>query len=269
MSLEQQEAALDLTDAIATARSGLKSDVARLVEQLHEGAFFLPLARSIPGLEEGDTVNVDEEITLSPHMLVDADDQLFVALFTREEFIGPVKQAMEWKTDDHELEYCGLPAALALKIAYDACGNEEIVGAVVNASQDTELVLHKDELGHLTQGQAIPFVAYVEGAESESEDAESVDIAESELPPDFKGALDECVAKAEHVIGYSVRRTFDPERDREPHLALRFTLDEPAESYEELRHVIVGTLEGTVPAPGYVDILFAPVSGSVEPETTD
>lgn len=258
MTLEEQEAAIDLTDAIAAARSGLKSDVARLIEELPEGALFLPMARAIPGLEEGDTVNVDEEITLSPHMLVDGDDRLFVALFTREEFIGPVKQAMDWKTDDHELEFCGLPAGLALKIAYDACGSEQIIGAVINAMQDTELVLHQDELGHLTQGQAIPFVAYVEGAESDSADME--DIAHEDLPPDFKAALDACVTEAEPVTGYTVQRTFDPERDREPHLALRFMLKSPSEDYEALRAIIVGTLEGKVPPPGYVDILFQPVS---------
>ena len=254
MTLEQQEDAIDLTDAIASARSGLKTDVANLIDLLPEGALFLPMARAIPGLEEGDTVNVDEEITLSPHLLVDGEDRLFVALFTREEFIGPVKQAMDWKTDDHDLEFCGLPAGLALKIAYDACGNEEIVGAVINAMQDTELVLQQDELGHLTQGQAIPFVAYVEGAQSDA--AENEDIANEDLPPEFKAALDVCVEKAEPVTGYSVQRTFDPERDREPHLALRFTLGTPTEDYETLRDTIVEALEGTVPPPGYVDILF-------------
>ena len=135
--------------------------------------------------------------------------------------------------------------------------------------QDTELVLHHDELGHLTQGQAIPFVAYVEGAESEDGESggESEDVADGDLPADFKAALDACVAKAEQVTGYSVRRTFDPERDREPHLALRFVLSAPCEDYEDLRNIIVGTLEGTVPPPGYVDILFAPVSESGDGNT--
>ena len=240
------------------ARSGLKSDVAKLIEEVPAGALFIPLSRAIPGLEDGDAIDVDEEVTLSPHVLVDGEDRLYVALFTREEFIGPVKQAMDWKTDDEELEYCGLPAELALKIAHEACGNEQIVGAVVNAMQDTELVLHQDELGHLTQGQAIPLIAYVEGVEGEAANAE--DIADDDLPPDFKSALDACVANADLVTGYSVQRAFDPERDREPHLALRFALNAAVEDYEDLRNIIVATLEGRVPPPGYIDILFTPPS---------
>ncbi len=258
MSFEEMEKATDLTDLVNEARSGLKSDVAKLVAELEQGVLFLPLARAIPGLNHGDKISIDNEITVSPHVLVDADDRLFVALFTREEMIGPVRDAMEWLTDDQELEYCGLPATLALKIAYDACASDAIAGAVVNAMDDTELVLHQDELGHLTQGQAIPFVAYVEDASEE--DAEALD-PERDLPPELRNALDACVQEFAPIQSYSAARAFDPERDREPHLVLSFVVVSGATAdgsldQAQLRGAISARLEGAVPPPGYVDILF-------------
>ena len=109
--------ARDLTAAVTTARRGLRRDVAVLVESIDEAELYVPLARPIQGVPYGEHVELDQELSMAPHMLVDADQKVYAALFTRAEFLEAAGDQLGWSTGDGSLEYCALPARVALDMA--------------------------------------------------------------------------------------------------------------------------------------------------------
>jgi hypothetical protein len=59
------------------------------------------------------------------------------------------------------------------------------------------------------------------------------------------------------VKGYRLQQTFNAERDLEPHPTLFLELVDPTSvDVEELNRRLAETLEGKLPEPGYIDVLF-------------
>lgn len=248
-----------LTHAIMRAQSGLKSDVAALVDALGDAEVLVPLAADVADVPEGERMETDEPLTIQPHMVLDPDGGAFCAFFTHVVFVEPISSQLGWGTDGGELKLCTLMAKHAMQMALSVIDEVEVRGLVLNPGTDCELMLLRDELAALAQGQAIPLVGYVQ--DITSTDEASTLLAEPSDPPpeDFLKALNAARESLEAVLDCQVQRTFNPERDREPHLTLQVRLRDEQADREHIARTLADAVEGTVPPPGYLDIVFAPV----------
>jgi hypothetical protein len=251
-SLEPTLAA-DLTTEVQVARTGLRSAVARLLERLDEGELCLPLREPITADAQESSV---EELRLAPHMLVDPEDKLACALFTRAEFLKRAAATFNWSSGSEALEYCTLPARAALNMALGVIDGEDVVGVVLNACDETELFLQRHELASLLAGQPIPLVGYVRRVAPDVA-ADTLLAEPGDQPPaELSAALAAALAKLPAVSGHQLLRTFNAERDLEPHYTLILhSAAEPAEQ-ERLAAELVALIAEKLPPPGYIDVFF-------------
>jgi hypothetical protein len=249
-----------LTLAVAAARSGLKSDVALLVQALADTELLVPLADDIADAPEGERIETDEPLTIQPHMVLDPDGGAFCVFFTHVNFVEPIAASLGWSTAGDELKLCTLMARHALQMALSVIDEVEVKGLVLNPGTDFELMLLRDELGSIAQGQALPLVGYVQ--DIASTDEENTLLAEPADPPpqEFTRALEAARSQLPGIVDCRVQRTFNPERDREPHLTISVTLANAESDREEVARTLAEAVEGTVPSPGYIDIVFSPNS---------
>jgi hypothetical protein len=247
--------ARDLTPAVTTARRGLRRDVAVLVDSIDSAELFVPLARPIQGVPYGEHVELDEELTMAPHMLVDGEQKVYAALFTRADLLESAGDELGWTTGEGSLEYCALPARVALQMALEVVDGVNVMGLVLNALDASELFLQREELASVLAGKPIPLVGYVH--EIPVGDDERTLVAEAGDPPspELIEAIERCVANERELKGYVLERTFNPERDVEPHPTLRLrtagAVDRPG-----ITARLIAALEDKLPEPGYVDIVF-------------
>lgn len=249
-----REAAGDLTSEVEAAHSGLKSAVARLMDRLDEGELCLPLREPIAD-QAG--ASGSDELRLAPHMLVDPDDKLACALFTRSEFLKRAAARFQWSSGGEELEYCTLPARAALDMALGVIDGEDVVGVVINACHESELFLQRHELASLLAGRALPLVGYVRRVAPDTA-AETL-LAEPGDPP--PAALTEALAAGlaglgDAITGHELLRTFNPERDLEPHYTLILHSAAPPGEQQRLAEELVNMIADKLPPPGYIDVFF-------------
>jgi len=250
-------AAPDLTPLIKAAQRGLRRDVQALLDQLAEGELFIPLARNIAGIEDGQRLDIDDgEVKLVPHMLLDEDGNHFAALFSHPELMGPMERQLGWKTDGEALKFCTVPALFALDMALEVVDDEHVLGLVLNPGSEYELALRRAELASITNGKAIPLVGYV--AALEPDEGESTLIAEGGEPPApaLTFAIETCLAGLPQVTGYTLLRTFNAERDLEPHPTLKLATHAADSELSGIAGQVIDAIGKHLPAPGYIDIVF-------------
>lgn len=244
-----------LTGALAKARSGLRRDVLELMQGLDRAELLVPLSRAVPGAPEGERIEIDGTLKLFPHLLPDSEGQLFVALFTEEAPLGPVASGLGWTTDDGPLSVCRLPARLAFEMAHAALDEKQVLGLVVDPGAPSELCLSRSELGSLLAGHALPLLAYVR--QIPATEAERTLLADpgDPPPPELMQALERCLTGLSGVSGHRLERTFNPDRDLEPHLSLTLQVSESVDQ-TEVFETVTQALEGKLPDPGYLDVFF-------------
>jgi hypothetical protein len=251
----QTEALPRFTALVAAAKTGLRRDVEALVGALDEAELLVPLAREIPDAPLGERRELDGELTLSPHLLPDSEGMLFSALFTHPEPIEPIVSALEWTTDGDQLKLCALPARLALEMARDVIDGEHVFGAVIDAGSDSELCLTREEISSILAGRALPLLSYVAQIPADERERTLFAEAAEPHPPDLLDALERFAAANPEVVSHRLDSTFNPDRDLEPHLSLLLRV-KPGADREALFRNVTGTLEGHIPPPGYLDVLF-------------
>jgi SseB protein N-terminal domain len=229
------------------------------VAQLDEGALLVPLARTIEDVPIGEAlVAADGEVRLVPQLLPDREGAFFVPLFTDADILRTVGQYLEWSTDgDDDLQYCTLPARAALDVALQLIDDTTIKGLVINPSDDYELILRRHEVGALAQGQAIPLVGYVNEIPLRADENRLVSELDKAPAAELIAAIDNCLSGLSGVKGYRLQQTFNAERDLEPHPTLFLELMDPTTvDVEDLNRRLAETLDGKLPEPGYIDVLF-------------
>lgn len=248
-------AAPDLTALVRGARRGLRRDVARLEAALDEAELLVPLERAVEGAPEGEAVALDHEIEIVPHLLRDEDGRGYAALFTEASLVEPIAEQLGWQTSGDELRVCSLPARVACELALGIVDETNVFGLVIDPGAPSELFLRRSELASIVAGQPLPLVGYLE--DLPPLDDEQVLLAEPSDPPPpaFTEALERCLAELPEVTAHQLARTFNPERDLEPHLTLRLTVAEGADA-RALAERVIAAVGDLVPPPGYLDILF-------------
>jgi hypothetical protein len=249
--------AQDLTALVKAARRGLRRDVRALLDRLPQGQLFIPLARNIEGMSDGKRLDIgDGEVKLVPHMLLDEEGNHYAALFTHPELMGTMERQLGWKTDDGALKFCTVPALFALDMALEVVDDEHVLGLVLNAGSDSELALRRSELSSMTHDKAIPLVGYV-AALAPDEDEQTL-IAEGGEPPApaLTQAIEACLAQLPIVQSYALLRTFNAERDLEPHPTLKLATAADESALSDIARQMIDAIGKHLPPPGYIDIVF-------------
>lgn len=243
------------TGLVRAAKSGLRRDVSALMEALDGAELLVPLVKDIANAPMGERVELDGELTLSPHLLPDSEGQLFSALFTNSEPLEPIVSALEWTTDGEPLKLCSLPARLALEMARDVIDERNVFGLVIDAGADSELCLTRDEINSILSGRAVPLLAYV--AQIPEEEQERTLLAEpgEPLAAPLVSALARWLSAHPEVVSHELQRTFNADRDLEPHLTLTLRVGAEVDR-TALFQTVTAALDGFVPPPGYLDVLF-------------
>lgn len=240
---------------VIRARRGFRRDVADLVKALPKGRLFVPLMRRIENVQLGVDTELGEELSLAPHLLYDENQIGYVLAFTRSDLLEAAARQVDLKTDGGALDYCVLPAPVVLEVALEIVDDDRVAGVLVNALDESELVLKRHELASIAQGKAVPLVGYV--ADIPFSENEERLIAKLDGPPPqaMLDAIAGVLAHSPDAPSYGLFRTFSPERDLEPHFTLN--LVRPGSDPDPaLVQELGAALEGKVPAPGYVDILW-------------
>lgn len=246
----------DLTEWVIAARRGLRRDVSELVSRLELGELYVPLAASVPDAPIGEQVAIQEDLTITPHMLVDDEGLLYCALFTQAEILEPLAESLGWTTNDGPLEFCSLPAKVALDLALQVVDEKKVVGLVLNAGHESELLLQRSELASIAQGRAVPLVGYVQHIPVQEFEKTLISEVEEPPPADFVRDVERCVGQLEEIEGFEILTTFNADRDLEPHLTLSLKPRKPDVDYDAISRQIIEALGDELPQPGYVDIVF-------------
>ncbi len=253
---EHLDELLDLSDLVEDARSGLRSDVQNLVDAFTQGELFVPLAEDIPDAPEGQRVEVEDELTFRPHMVIDDEGHMYSVAYTRPEFAEAMQEHLGWTTDGGDLKFCSVPARFVLEMALSVIDEEEVFGLVLNAGSDGELVLRRDEVGSMMQGHAVPLVGYIDDL-SEVADEDTIVVEGADPPPAaLLEALRAAQEQQEGLADFEVATTFNPERDREPHPTITLVLADSSVDRRSLAEAVMSTVSQHLPPPGYADVVF-------------
>jgi hypothetical protein len=246
---------IDLTALALGAKRGFRRDVAALEAALDDADLLIPLARAIADVPEGEAIPLDRELEIVPHFLSDAEGARHVALFTSNELVSSSAEHLGWTTDGDELGVCALPARIACQLALDLVDEETIMGLVIDAGHPSELVLTRAELASIVRGAPVPLVGYV--ADIPLQDDEQTLIAEPSDPPpaELTELLARSIADMEDVTDHRLVRTFNVERDLEPHLTLRLAVREGTDR-RAVADRVISAIGNHLPPPGYLDVVF-------------
>lgn len=246
-----------LSAALHTAKSGLRSHIEALIRALEEAHVYIPLSEDLPDTPEGEHIHFDGDLTFRPHMILGEEEAIFAVAFSEPGLVDSMQKALGWLTSGEELKFICVPAAVALDLAQVTIDGEQVTGLVFNPGTDAELVLRRDEVASLAQGVPLPLVGYVSELEPDADGGAHV--VEGAAPP--SSALLEALARAQEseadLVDFSVATTFDPERDREPHLTITLTVIGRHDlNRGALAEAVMDLASPHLPSPGYADIVF-------------
>lgn len=252
---EGAELGTDLTPAVVRARRGFRRDVASLVESIPRGQLFVPLMRRIENVPVGVETELGAELSVTPHLLYDENRTGYMLCFTRPEFVEAAAKEVDLRTDGGELEYCTLPSSVVLEIALEVVDDARVAGLLVNALHDSELILRRHEVASIAQGKAIPLVGYVSDIPFSTDEKRLIAKLDGPPPKDIVDAVEAVLSSRPAPPKYGLHRTFSPERDLEPHFTLNL-MTEGDDVDPELARDLSVALEGKLPPPGYIDIVW-------------
>jgi hypothetical protein len=155
-----------------------------------------------------------------------------------------------------EVEFCALPGRMALEMALELIDGKSIVGLLIDPLADSELMLQRHEVASLAQGRALPLVGYVAQIPPSPEEKTLVAETDEPAPSAIVETIERILAQRGQKLLWKLTRTFNAERDLEPHWTLSFGGQAMSDELLELSDEVAVALEGKLPPPGYIDILF-------------
>lgn len=240
-----------LAAAVRSARRGFRRDTEALIDLLDEGVLLVALAKPV---DEDQAPSA--QLTLSPKLVTTDSGEVLLPVFTSEDRLGAFAAELGWATRDDELSYFTLSVRGAFDAALDLVRDQHCNAVVIDPADDHELLLQPRELDALRQGQAVPLVGYVRELPVGAD--EQTVVSELDNPPDpaLLAALDACIARFPSIVSYRLQQTLNRERDIDPHPTLTLLARSAPEDREALHQALFEVLEGALPAPGYVDVVF-------------
>ena len=242
--------------ALVGAQRGFRSQVKELIAALQTGSLLVPLSRAMANVPAGEEVELGEELKISPQLLTSPDGELFFVAFTEAAALEKVSDRVEWTTDGGPMEYCTLPALAALHVALEVVDGSRVQALVIDPGSTAELLLQRHELGSIAQGQELPLVGYVAEIPAGADESQLISELDEPPPAELVKVLDALVANYPDVQAYHLEQSFNRERDLAPHLCLRLTVADLTADRSELHEALGEMLEGKLPAPGYLAVIF-------------
>ena len=245
----------DLTGAVIAARRGLRRDVKLLCDARKEGWLYAGLAKRLGGSSDAERIRLQPSQELALHHLMNPDTRaLACAAFTKLEFLTPLQERLNWRTEGGPLKYCRLPARPFLETILPDLNSGAVSCLVVNPFQDSVLELTKEEISALVQNEPIPLKRYLRQLPIQA--GEHVLVGKPAIPPPaaLVAAIEGYVRSHPDVEGCELFQMFNAERDTEPHLGLNLRATS-ASTPEDIVAEINLVMQGKIPPPGYVDIL--------------
>ncbi len=254
---ESNEEMISLAPAIASAQIGLLSKVQVLVDAISEAHVYIPLSEDLPDTPDGEKIEMETDLTFRPHMILNEDHSVYAVAYSDPSLVDAMQKALGWETAGGELKFICAPAHVALDLGQMNLEGEDVSGLVLNPGTEQELILQRDEVASLAQGKALPLVGYVSDlAPGSDEETELVEGAEPP-PPELLAALEKAKGENENILDITVHTTFNPERDREPHLSILLTVIASNDvDRQNLADDVMEEAAPHLPAPGYADIIF-------------
>ncbi len=225
-----------------------------MIEAVPRGRLVVPLMKRMEDAVIGVETEIGDELSLAPHLLFDQDGIAFVAVFTTAALVEAAATEVDLRTEGGELEYCTLPASVVLEIALEIVDGARVAGLLVNPFHDSELILKRHELASIVQRKALPLVGYVAEIPFSEDEERLIAKLDGPPPPSVLDAVEGVLRRRANPPKYGLHRTFSPERDLEPHLTLNLVTD--GDPDPELAAELGAALEGKLPPPGYIDIVW-------------
>ncbi|MBM4364404.1 MAG: hypothetical protein FJ104_17130, partial [Deltaproteobacteria bacterium] len=171
-------------------------------------------------------------------------------------FAEPATQTLGWTTDGGPLELCTLPSAVVLELGASILEDARVAGMILNPFDDGELLLRRHEVASLAAGKPLPLVGYVEALPLDEDESRLVAEMDGPPPAEVTAAIEQVLAGTSGAIGHRLYRTMNPERDLEPHLTLNVLVEDDDLDRGALATRLAAALDGKLPPPGYIDIVF-------------
>lgn len=239
-----------LTRLVEAARSGLRRDVRALIDALPTARIMLPLMRSVAAAPVGQPVELNQTVDLSPHFVSDARDRKLLAVFS---YFGPLDRivpSLHWTTDGGPLQLFTMPGPAAFRLAYKVVDTWNVANLVIDPGAPSELVLTRDEVRSILDGNATPLEAYAASGRVE----EPVHSGEA-LPTALLERVAACLSQYPEVRDHRLDRIFDPERDLRARLVLRVWASESVPR-DAVIQAIGAAVQNDLPPPGELQIRF-------------
>ena len=256
MSAFDEEDQTDLTSIIVIARRGLRRDVKILCDALPKGKLSIPLALTIAATPDGKVLTWRDKICAHIISHPKEKNKVYTVLFTKDEIIKPHIEALKWKTSDGPLQILELSAKDALEYCLQLIDEKQAVGLIINPFHESALELTPSELRSLVKGEPVPLVHHLR--DLPIQEGEKIDMCEPSTPPPIEliGTIKKYINSHPDIRDYKIFQMFNADRDIEPHLALKLSLEGKSSNHQEIVHEITLAIEGKVPSPGYIDIMF-------------
>lgn len=249
-------AVVSLVEALTRARSGYRSDVAALVEELGHADVLAPLARAADLPSSPTTLRAHASLAL--HTLPSGDGTVWAALFSGPETLGEAGTRNGWTTDGGPLRFVGLGWEAALRGVYlPVLESGENAGIVFDAGAPSELALNASEVISIARGEFVPLVWYASRQPTRGDEQAFVGDPAEAPPPALVDAIASALGAEPAVTSYHLRQVFVPERDVLPHLTLDIHTDASEPDRRRIsRRVGESIRDITLPPPGYLDVAF-------------
>lgn len=246
----------DLTGVVIEARRGLRRDVKLLCDALKEGWLFAGLAKRLSEGSDDRRVHLHAGQQIALHHLSHPEThEIACAAFTRLEFLTPLQEQLNWRTDGGPLEYCRLPARPLFEMILPDLNSGAVSHLVINPFQETVLELAKEEVAALVKNEPIPLKRYLQ--QLPIQENEQIIVGKPAVPPPaiLVQVIENYVRTHPDLDGYNLFQMFNTERDTESHLGLNLRAKSSSKREDIVREITLA-MEGKIPPPGYIDIVF-------------
>lgn len=252
----------ELTDLARRATSGKRTPVRRFLNELKEASVLVPThpgpnpGPSIDREEVDRTESGQENRELRPRVLETDSGTPFLPLFTGRSFLEAFLERMDPETESFEGSFRSVTGSEGLGLAEQLRQRGTVEGVVFDLYQDTELRVFHEEVKQLARDKAVPLKQHLLGEEVGEGSMHIVPPPETTVPDAFTETLQEYVRDRPDLESSSWVWGLNPEVDNRPHLIVN--LETGGDDVDREAHVkrLIGLLEGTIPEPGFVEVVF-------------
>jgi len=252
----------DLTELAENATSGKRTPVRRFLNGLKQATVFVPTHPGPPTGSSSGAGEVDaeddtqEEDELRPRILQTNTEIPFLPLFTDRSFLEEFLERMSKEEGGGNNDVRSISGPKALGVADQLMERGTIEGMIFNLYQDNELRVFHEEVKQLAKDKAVPLKQHLLGKEVGEGNIQMVPPPQTTVPGEFTETLREYIRDQPDLDASSWVWGVNPEVDNRPHLIVNLETSRDDVDREEHVNRLIDLLEGSIPEPGFVEVVF-------------